>query len=183
MKADSEDHHIVEKFRKLVKQSKPAIIYILNFLANVLNKSIKGIQKNSESICKINKVLNLKMKGDNTSHKDILFKLICDNYKPKTIKAYIRAIKMTEQLKEQRKVHVDESILHLRGFIQDFEVLDSLSYNRILFLERKLQKCQSLLLNGIITNMLAKRKRDSEAKEEEIIDKIEKIRRRTFNAV
>ena len=78
------------------------------------------------------------MKGGMTSHKDVLFKLICDNYKPKTIKAYIRAIKMTEQLKEQRKVHVDKSILHLRSFIQDFEVLDSLSYNRLLFLERKL---------------------------------------------
>ena len=40
---DCEDHRIVEKFRKLVKQSKPAIFYNLNFLANVLNKSIKGI--------------------------------------------------------------------------------------------------------------------------------------------
>ena len=106
------------------------------------------------------------MTGKVSSHKDILFKLICDNYKPKTIKAYIRAIKMTEQLKEQRKVHVDKSILHLRSFIQDFEVLECLSYNRILFLERKLQKCQSLLLNGIITNLLAKRKRDSESREE-----------------
>jgi len=87
--------------------------------------------------------------GDPHRQKQEMLRLFRSAKSHQHLKTLYKTYLVYKQIRKQRKLLVDYSLMHLGSFVKNFKIIEDLDYPRLLCLERKLTECSNFLVKSL----------------------------------